>query len=131
MSVTYTFDVYSTLDGFGSYGENGDWGGYWGKEGPDFLAHRLAVYSRDQQFVLGATTFREFVEMIGPETGAMKVTDPVNTALRNIPATVISSKLKGPFDWPDATVASEDAVNFVRRLKAESPVPLPRMEASR
>ena len=26
MTATYTFDVFSTLDGFGAH--NGDWGGY-------------------------------------------------------------------------------------------------------
>ena len=33
MPATYTFDVFSSLDGFGSAG--GDWGGYRGKQGPD------------------------------------------------------------------------------------------------
>jgi hypothetical protein len=42
MTATYTFDVFSSLDGFGSGG--GDWGGYWGKQGPELLDHRLAVY---------------------------------------------------------------------------------------
>jgi hypothetical protein len=41
MTATYTFDVFSTLDGFASYG-GGDWGGYWGKQGSEFLEHRLA-----------------------------------------------------------------------------------------
>jgi len=30
MISTYTFDVFASLDGFGSY-SCGDWGGYWGK----------------------------------------------------------------------------------------------------
>ena len=25
MTATYTFDVFSTLDGYGSYGSGGDW----------------------------------------------------------------------------------------------------------
>jgi len=29
MPSTYTFDIFSTLDGFANH--NGDWGGYWGK----------------------------------------------------------------------------------------------------
>jgi hypothetical protein len=29
MTATYTFDVFSTLDGFANH--SGDWGGYWGK----------------------------------------------------------------------------------------------------
>ena len=41
MSAVYTFDVFCSLDGFGSYDEPGDWGGYWGKQGPEFLARRL------------------------------------------------------------------------------------------
>lgn len=37
---------------------------------------------------------------------------------------MVSTTLTGPFDWPDATLVSDDAVNVVARLKAESPVPL-------
>jgi hypothetical protein len=72
MTATYTFDVYSTLDGFGSYGEDGDWGGYWGKEGPEFLEYRLHLYQQRHRMVLGANTFREMSSMIGPKTGAIK-----------------------------------------------------------
>ena len=39
MTATYTFDVFSSLDGFGSV-SGGDWGGYWGKQGPELLDHR-------------------------------------------------------------------------------------------
>ena len=44
--------------------------------------------------------------------------------MRSMPATVVSSTLEGPFDWPDASVASGDAVDIVARLKEESAVPL-------
>ena len=47
MTATYTFDVFSSLDGFGSV-SGGDWGGYWGKQGPEFLAHRSATLGEDQ-----------------------------------------------------------------------------------
>jgi len=40
------------------------------------------------------------------------------------PTTVISSTLDGPLDWPDATIATGDAVEVVARLKEESEVPL-------
>ena len=43
MAATYTFEVFSTLDGFGGYDEHGDWGGYWGKGGPEFLERRLTL----------------------------------------------------------------------------------------
>ena len=67
MTAVYTFDVLATLDGFGSYGPDGDWGGYWGKQGPEFLARRGEQYSGDFRMVLGAVTFRQFVEMMGPQ----------------------------------------------------------------
>ena len=120
MTTTYTFDVFSSLDGFASYNEDGDWGGYWGKQGPEFLEHRLGQYSAPGRMVLGATTFRTFLEMLG----ATDDSDPVNSAMRNMPTTVVSSTLDGPFDWPDATVAKGDAADVVARLKDESAVPL-------
>jgi len=42
----------------------------------------------------------------------------------NTPATVVSTTLEGPLDWPDATLVSGDAVDVVARLKKESEVPL-------
>jgi dihydrofolate reductase len=53
-----------------------------------------------------------------------EVRDPWVTRMRNLPLTVISSTLREPLDWPDATVVSGDAVDVVARLKEESPVPL-------
>jgi riboflavin biosynthesis pyrimidine reductase len=41
-----------------------------------------------------------------------------------MPATVVSSTLEGPLDWPDATVVPGDAVDVVAALKQESDVPL-------
>jgi dihydrofolate reductase len=122
MSATYTFDVFCTLDGFGSYGESGDWGGYWSKEGPEFLDHRFKVLSEDQRMVLGANTFREFLTLLGP-VGESDL-DPVNSRMRSMPTTVVSTTLEGLFDWPDATVVSGDAIDVVGRLKEESDVPL-------
>ena len=123
MTATYTVDVFCTLDGFGSYDENGDWGGYWGKDGPEFLDRRLAAYGEGQRMVLGAATFRLFVQMLGPLAAAGEL-DPVNTRMREMPTTVVSTTLDGPFDWPDATVVHGDAVDVVARLKEESEVPL-------
>ena len=44
--------------------------------------------------------------------------------MRSLPATVVSTTLEGPLDWPDATLVSGDGVNVVARLKEESEVPL-------
>jgi len=123
MSTTYTFDIFSSLDGFGSV-DGGDWGGYWGKQGPELLGHRLASFDAAQRMVFGANTFRQFVQMLAGSTEESEVRDPWVTRMRSMPATVVSSTLEGPLDWPDATVVGGDAIDVVARLKEESKVPL-------
>jgi dihydrofolate reductase len=122
MSATYTFDVFSSLDGFGS--ASADWSGYWGKQGPELLDHRLAIHSEEQRMVFGANTYRLFERMLAESTEESEVRDPWVERMRNLPATVVSTTLEGPLDWPDATVASGDAVDVVARMKEESAVPL-------
>ena len=122
MTAHYTFDVFSSLDGFGAAG--GDWTGYWGKQGPELLDHRLAQYDEEQRMVLGANTYRAFAQMLASSTDESDVRDPWVTRMRNLPTTVVSTTLEGPLDWPDATVASGDAVDVVARMKEESDVPL-------
>jgi dihydrofolate reductase len=122
MTATYTFDVFTSLDGFGAATAN--WTGYWGKQGPELLDHRLALYEPEQRMVLGANTFRAFVEMLAASSEESEVRDPWVTRMRNLPATVVSSTLEEPLDWPNATVVSGDAVDVVSRLKEESDVPL-------
>jgi dihydrofolate reductase len=124
MACTYTFDVFSSLDGFGAADPSGNWTGYWGKQGPELLDHRLAVYSEEQRMVLGANTYRAFARMLASSAEEPEVRDPWVTRMRSLPATVVSTTLEGPLDWPDATVASGDAVDVVARLKEESEVPL-------
>ncbi|MEU9688408.1 dihydrofolate reductase family protein [Amycolatopsis japonica] len=122
MTATYTFDVFSSLDGYGAH--TGDWGGYWGKQGPEFLEHRLALYSEEQRMVFGATTFRTNMEMLNAEVLDVEALDPWVSRLKHLPATVVSTTLREPLGWPDATVVSGDAVDVVARLKEESAVPL-------
>ncbi|MGH3357294.1 MAG: dihydrofolate reductase family protein [Nocardioidaceae bacterium] len=74
--------------------------------------------------VFGANTYRAFAQMLAASTEESEVRDPWVTRMRNLPATVVSTSLEGPLDWPDATVASGDAVDVVARLKEESAVPL-------
>ncbi|NUP53106.1 MAG: deaminase [Catenulispora sp.] len=125
MTATYTFDIFSSLDGFGSH--HGDWGGYWGKQGPELLAHRLGRYSEGQRMVFGAATYRVFEQLFAAATEdgeGREVFDPWVTRMRHSPAYIVSSTLTEPLAWPDATVVSGDAVDIVTRLKAESDVPL-------
>jgi dihydrofolate reductase len=122
MTATYTFDVFSSLDGFGAAG--GNWTGYWGKQGPQLLDHRLAQYEPEQRIVLGASTYRAFAQMLASSTEESEVRDPWVTRMTHLPAIVVSTTLEGPLDWPDATIADGDAVDVVAQLKEESDLPL-------
>jgi dihydrofolate reductase len=123
MAATYTFDVFSSLDGFGSV-SGGDWGGYWGKQGPELLDHRLALYEEDQRMVFGAKTYQLFAAMLASSTEESEVRDPWVTRMVSLPAIVVSTTLEEPLDWADGTVVRGDAVDVVARLKQESEVPL-------
>ena len=75
MAATYTFDVFSSLDGYGA--ANGDWGGYWGKQGPELLDHRLALFEQEQRMVFGANTYQLFAQMLALEHRGVRGTRPV------------------------------------------------------
>jgi dihydrofolate reductase len=128
MTAVYTWDVFSTFDGYGSFVEGADWGGYWSKQGPELLAHRAALFDTEQRMVFGATTFRENAQILmsGLDPHSQ---DEWNVRTMRMPATVISSTLHDTLGWPDATLVSGDAVEIVARLKEDSDVPL-RSQAS-
>jgi dihydrofolate reductase len=65
-----------------------------------------------------------FVQMLAESTEESEVRDPWVTRMVNMPATVVSTTLEAPLDWPDATVVSGDAIEVVARLREESEVPL-------
>jgi dihydrofolate reductase len=123
MTATYTWDIFSTLDGYGSYDEHGDWGGYWGKQGPELLAHRATQLDVDQRMVFGAATYRDFESMFGPEPDLEQM-DRWGRRMVTLPLTVVSSTLEAPLAWSHASVEAGDAVDVVRGLKESSDVPL-------
>jgi dihydrofolate reductase len=128
MTAVYTWDVFSTLDGYGSFTEDADWGGYWSKQGPELLDHRAALFATEQRMVYGATTFREVAQIMtsGLDPNTL---DEWNVRLMRMPAFVVSSTLTDTLGWPDATIVNGDAVEVVNRLKEQSDVPL-RSQAS-
>src|SRR5262249_15549282 len=68
--------------------------------------------------------YREFTQMLAGSTEDSEVRDPWVTRMWRMPATIVSTTLQEPVDWPDATVVSGDAVDVVARLKEDSEVPL-------
>jgi dihydrofolate reductase len=128
MTAVYTWDVFSTLDGYGSYVDGANWGGYWSKQGPELLEHRAGLFDTPQRMVFGATTFRETATIMsaGVDPNAL---DEWNIRTMRMPATVISSSLHDTLGWPDATIVSGDAADIITRLKQESDIPI-RSQAS-
>ena len=75
--------------------------------------------------VFGANTYRAFAAMLAVSSSeGDDVRDLWVQRMRSLPTYVISSTLRGPLDWPDATVVSGNPVETVARLKTESDVPL-------
>lgn len=112
--TTYTVDLFSTLDGFGSGRV-----AYWGKEGPELVEQRAQTYgNKDQTLVFGANTYRLFQKFAPAED------DPSHTPLNKAQKIVISRTLEEPLTWENTTLIADDALEAVPRLKAESPVPL-------
>ena len=122
MTATYTFDVFMSLDGFGAAG--GDWTGYWGKQGPELLDHRLRLYSEDQRLVIGGITYRNFVDMRASLPEDSDAYDPWVTKMVTTPTTVVSTTAQPAPGWPHVTIEGGAAVDVVTRLKQESTVPL-------
>ena len=120
MTATYTFDVFCSLDGFGSYNSEGSWGGYWGKQTPEFLARRRAQYEATGRLVLGGNSYREFVQILGTSADDGDIDDLWITQMRHLPTFVISNTVTEPLEWPDGVVVRGDAVEVVSRLKQES-----------
>ena len=123
MTATYTFDVFSSLDGYGA--ASAATGAATGaSRAPSCSTTASPSSATEQRMVFGANTHRLFAEMLASSTEDSEVRDPWVTPMWNMPATVVSTTLQEPLDWPDATVASGDAVDVVARLKEESDVPL-------
>ena len=122
MTASYTFDVFSSLDGYGA--ASGNWTGYWGKQGRSCSTAAWPCTRRGAADGLRGQHLSGLRPDAGLEHRGVEVRDPWVTRMRSLPATVVSTTLEEPLDWPDATVVSGDAVDVVARLKEESDVPL-------
>jgi dihydrofolate reductase len=109
-------DYIISLDGYASAD---GWPGYWGLEGPEYLAW-LDEEAKDEHTVLmGATTYRLMsgfaAEM--PDESSL-------SAMSAMPKVVFSSTLKSPLSWANTELVDRDAVEAVRDMKRDGPRPL-------
>jgi dihydrofolate reductase len=111
---TLTVDFIISLDG---YGAAEGWPGWWGLEGPEYLGWLEQLPEQDHPILMGATTYRLMSELTA---GGEEGTDVLN----HVPKYVFSSTLDEPLAWENSTLVRDDAVEFVRRLKEQSELPL-------
>jgi dihydrofolate reductase len=104
-------DFITSLDGFASAE---GWPGYWGLEGPEYLAWLAQSPERDYTVLMGATTYRLM-------SGFAATSDDDSFAeLTKMSKVVFSSTLSEPLAWANTRLVDEDPIEAVRQLKVES-----------
>ncbi|MEK8105904.1 dihydrofolate reductase family protein [Micromonospora sp. M12] len=121
MTVTYTVDVFSSLDGFGT--TSGNWGGYWGSRVPS--CSRTAWPSTARSSAWSSEPARTGCSpRCSPRAPRRPRSGRLGHPDEEPPGHGGVEHAGRPLDWPDATVVPGDAVDVVARLKEESDVPL-------
>lgn len=113
---TLMIDFIISLDG---YGAAEGWPGFWGMEGPEYLAWLGADDAVEHTALLGATTYR-----LMSGFAAEMPDDPGMTALTAMPKVVFSSTLTRPLSWANTELVDGDAVEAVRDMKKDGTRPL-------
>ncbi|MFD6284728.1 dihydrofolate reductase family protein [Streptomyces sp. NPDC060205] len=109
-------DFIISLDGYASAA---GWPGFWGMEGPEYLAWLDSDGEKEHATLMGATTYR-----LMSGFAAQMPDDPGFAQLKNMPKTVFSSTLEAPLTWPNTELVKGDAVEAVRDLKKNTAQPL-------
>jgi dihydrofolate reductase len=103
-------DFITSLDG---YAAAEGWPGYWGLEGPEYLAWLAQSPERSHTTLMGATTYRLMA-------GFAATSDDDSVAqLTEMSKVVFSSTLEEPLAWANTRLVDEDPAEAVRTLKAE------------
>ena len=102
-------DFIISLDG---YGAAEGWPGFWGMEGPEYLAFIGEGAENEHTTLMGATTYR-----LMSGFAAEMADDPGMAGLTAMPKVVFSSTLKEPLSWANTELVGEDAVEAVQDMK--------------
>ncbi|MFD1506241.1 deaminase [Georgenia yuyongxinii] len=102
-------DFITSLDGFASAE---GWPGYWGLEGPEYLAWLDESPEREFTTLMGATTYRLM-------SGFVAADEPGTAELTAMPKVVFSSTLKEPLEWANTRLVAKDPVEAVRSMKQD------------
>jgi dihydrofolate reductase len=118
-------DFITSLDG---YGAAEGWPGWWGLEGPEYLAWLGQQPERDYTLVMGANTYRLMSGFANESraSGQEEATDEDASIaeLAKASKVVFSSTLQPPLSWPNTRLVSGDAVEAVAEMKREGSSPM-------
>jgi dihydrofolate reductase len=107
-------DFITSLDG---YGAADGWPGWWGLEGPEYLAWLEAQPEAEYTILMGANTYRLM-------SGLVAEGEPGTDPLTRLPKIVFSSTLSEPLSWENTRLITGDAVEAVRELKDHGSEPM-------
>jgi dihydrofolate reductase len=109
-------DFIISLDG---YAAAEGWPGYWGLEGPEYLAWVEEQAKQEHTVLMGATTYRLMsgfaAEM--PDESSL-------SALSAMPKVVFSATLEPPLSWANTEVVDRDPVEAVQDMKRNASRPM-------
>ncbi|CAM5401526.1 Dihydrofolate reductase family protein OS=Streptomyces tendae OX=1932 GN=GUR47_06815 PE=4 SV=1 [Streptomyces tendae] len=109
-------DFIISLDG---YADAEGWPGFWGMEGPEYLAWLDGDAEKQHTTLMGATTYRlmsGFARDMPDDSGM--------AGLTAMPKAVFSSTLESPLSWDNAELVQGDPVPAVRDMKRDGTRPL-------
>jgi dihydrofolate reductase len=103
-------DFITSLDG---YGAADGWPGWWGLQGPEYLAWLGDSPEAAHTILMGANTYR-LMSRFAAEG------EPGTDELANMSKVVFSSTLKEPLTWANTRLVARDAAEAVREMKEDA-----------
>jgi dihydrofolate reductase len=107
-------DFITSLDG---YAAAEGWPGWWGLEGPEYLAWLGDQPEADYTILMGATTYRLM-------SGFAAAGEPGTDVLAGMPKVVFSSTLSEPLAWANTQLVAQEPVAAVREMKDKAAKPM-------
>ena len=104
-------DFITSLDG---YAAADGWPGWWGLQGPEYLAWLAEQPEGDYTVLMGATTYRLM-------SGFAAAGEPGTDALAGLSKVVFSTTLSEPLSWPNTQLVAQDPIEAVREMKDKAP----------
>jgi dihydrofolate reductase len=113
-------DFITSLDGYASAE---GWPGWWGLEGPEYLAWLGEQPERDYTILMGANTYRLMsgfaADSEASESDETTDEDDTLTELASVSKVVFSSTLQDPLSWANTRLVSGDAAEAVAAMKRD------------